>query len=161
MKTLNDIINWIIQSGLLAWLFYFGFAVGKPFIESKIKHAKTTQEQALWELALQLAMTAVNSRVGKNISGQEKFAQAVAEVQSYLTAKGLHIDTKQIQAAVQSAYEMSMLTPTVDPNKSNDDKQQTTETKKADPVLEAIKTAPNRANKLTLDKNDVTGEVKG
>lgn len=123
MKILNDIINWIVQSGLLVWLFYFGFAVGKPFIESKIKHAKTTQEQALWELALQLAMTAVNSRVGKNISGQEKFAQAVAEVQSYLTAKGLHIDTKQIQAAVQSAYEMSMLTPTVNPNEKPDDKQ--------------------------------------
>ncbi|PWT37592.1 phage holin, LLH family [Limosilactobacillus reuteri] len=153
MKTLNDIINWIIQSGLLVWLFYFGFAVGKPFIESKIKHAKTTQEQALWELALQLAMTAVNSRVGKNISGQEKFAQAVAEVQSYLTAKGLHIDTKQIQTAVQSAYEMSMLTPTVNPN---EDKSDTT--KKVDPVLEAIKTAPNRANKLTLDK---TVEAKG
>lgn len=125
MKTLNDIINWIIQSGLLVWLFYFGFAVGKPFIESKIKHAKTTQEQALWELALQLAMTAVNSRVGKNISGQEKFAQAVAEVQSYLTAKGLHIDTKQIQAAVQSAYEMSMLTPTVSPNESESKKANT------------------------------------
>lgn len=130
MKTLNDIINWIIQSGLLAWLFYFGFAVGKPFIESKIKHAKTTQEQALWELALQLAMTAVNSRVGKNISGQEKFAQAVAEVQSYLTAKGLHIDTKQIQAAVQSAYEMSMLTPTVNSNES--------ESKKADTEQEVV-----------------------
>ena len=125
MKTLNDIINWIIQSGLLVWPFYFGFAVGKPFIESKIKHAKTTQEQALWELALQLAMTAVNSRVGKNISGQEKFAQAVAEVQSYLTAKGLHIDTKQIQAAVQSAYEMSMLTPTVNPNESESKKANT------------------------------------
>ncbi|OCW61556.1 phage holin [Limosilactobacillus reuteri] len=125
MKTLNDIINWIIQSGLLVWLFYFGFVVGKPFIESKIKHAKTTQEQALWELALQLAMTAVNSRVGKNISGQEKFAQAVAEVQSYLTAKGLHIDTKQIQAAVQSAYEMSMLTPTVNPNESESKKANT------------------------------------
>lgn len=153
MKILNDIINWIIQSGLLVWLFYFGFAVGKPFIESKIKHAKTTQEQALWELALQLAMTAVNSRVGKNISGQEKFAQAVAEVQSYLTAKGLHIDTKQIQAAVQSAYELSTLTPTVNPN---EDKSDTT--KKTDPVLEAIKAAPNRANKLTLDK---TAEAKG
>ena len=156
MKTLNDIINWILQSGLLVWLFYFGFAVGKPFIESKIKYAKTTQEQALWELVLQLAMTAVNARVGKNISGQEKFAQAVAEVQSYLTAKGLYIGTKQIQAAVQSAYELSYLTPTVNPNEDKSDN-----TKKIDPVLEAIKAAPNRANKLTLDKNDVTGEVKG
>ena len=124
MNTLNTTINLIFNSGLLAWLFYFGFAIGKPFIESKIKHAKTTQEQALWELALQLAITAVNSRIGKNISGQEKFAQAVAEVQSYLTAKGLHIDTKQIQAAVQSAYEMSMLTPTVNPNEKIDVKQE-------------------------------------
>ncbi|WP_323081676.1 phage holin, LLH family [Limosilactobacillus reuteri] len=130
MKTLNDIINWIIQSGLLAWLFYFGFAVGKPFIESKIKHAKTTQEQALWELVLQLAMTAVNSRVGKSITGQEKFSQAVAEVQSYLTAKGLHVDLKQIQAAVQSAYEMSMLTPTVNSNES--------ESKKTDAEQEVV-----------------------
>lgn len=153
MKTLNDIINWIINSGFLALLIYIAVAFGKPFVESKIKHAKTTQEQALWELVLQLAMTAVNSRVGKSITGQEKFSQAVAEVQSYLTAKGLHVDLKQIQAAVQSAYEMSMLTPTVNPN---EDKSDTA--KKVDPVLEAIKTAPNRANKLTLDK---TAEAKG
>ncbi len=66
---------------------------------------------------------------------------------------GLHIETKQIQAAVQSAYEMSMLTPTVNPN---EDKSDTA--KKVDPVLEAIKAAPNRANKLTLDK---TVEAKG
>lgn len=153
MNTVNDIINWIWKTGLIYWLFYFGFAIGKPFVESKIKHAKTTQEQALWELVLQLAMTAVNSRVGKSITGQEKFSQAVAEVQSYLTAKGLHVDLKQIQAAVQSAYEMSMLTPTVNPN---EDKSDTA--KKVDPVLEAIKAAPNRANKLTIDK---TVEAKG
>jgi len=130
MNTVNDIINWIWKTGLIYWLFYFGFAIGKPFVESKIKHAKTTQEQALWELVLQLAMTAVNSRVGKSITGQEKFSQAVAEVQSYLTAKGLHVDLKQIQAAVQSAYEMSMLTPTVDPNES--------ESKKADTEQEVV-----------------------
>lgn len=130
IKAANDIVNWIIQSGLLVWLFYFGFVIGKPFIESKIKHAKTTQEQALWELVLQLAMTAVNSRVGKSITGQEKFSQAVAEVQSYLTAKGLHVDLKQIQAAVQSAYEMSMLTPTVNSNES--------ESKKADTEQEVV-----------------------
>ncbi|MCC4499739.1 phage holin, LLH family [Limosilactobacillus reuteri] len=158
MKILNDIINWIIQSGLLVWLFYFGFAVGKPFIESKIKHAKTAQQKELWTLLQQVSMTVVNSLVGKNMTGQAKFAEAVTQVQAYLENKGLNVDMKQVQSAVQSAYEMSMLTPTVNPNKSNDDKQQTTETKKADPVLEAIKTAPNRANKLTLDK---TVEAKG
>ena len=148
MKTANDIVNWIIQSGLLMWLFYFGFAVGKPFIDSKIKHAKTVQQKELWTLLQQVSMTAVNSLVGKNMTGQAKFVEAVTQVQAYLKNKGLNVDMKQVQSAVQSAYELSALTPTVDP-------------KKHDPVLEAIKTAPNRANKLTLDKNDVTGEVKG
>ncbi|MQB67144.1 hypothetical protein DN438_03380 [Lactobacillus reuteri] len=158
MKTANDIVNWIIQSGLLVWLFYFGFAVGKPFVESKIKHAKTAQQKELWTLLEQVSMAVVNSLVGKDMTGQAKFVEAVTQVQAYLENKGLNVDMKQVQAAVQSAYELSALTPTVDPNKSNDDKQQA---KKVDPVLEAIKTAPNRANKLTLDKNDVTGEVKG
>lgn len=156
MNTLNTTINLIFNSGLLAWLFYFGFAIGKPFVESKIKHAKTTQEQALWELVLQLAMTAVNSLVGKDMTGQAKFVEAVTQVQAYLENKGLNVDMKQVQSAVQSAYELSTLTPSVDPNEDKSDN-----TKKIDPVLEAIKTAPNRANKLTLDKNDVTGEVKG
>lgn len=145
MKTLNDIINWIIQSGLLVWLFYFGFAVGKPFIESKIKHAKTAQEKEAWTLLEQVAMTAVNARVGKHQTGQEKFVDASTAVQGFLAEKGIDIDMKQVEAAVQSAYEKSPLTPTTDP-------------KKHDPVLEAIKTAPNRANKLTLDK---TVEAKG
>lgn len=158
MKTLNDIINWIIQSGLLVWLFYFGFSVGKPFIDSKIKHAKTAQQKELWTLLQQVSMTVVNSLVGKDMTGQAKFVEAVTQVQAYLENKGLNVDMKQVQSAVQSAYELSTLTPTVDPNKSNDDKQQTAETKKADPVLEAIKVAPNRANKLTLDK---TAEAKG
>ncbi|WP_283578054.1 phage holin, LLH family [Limosilactobacillus reuteri] len=156
MKTANDIVNWIIQSGLLVWLFYFGFAVGKPFIESKIKHAKTAQQKELWTLLQQVSMTVVNSLVGKDMTGQAKFVEAVTQVQAYLANKGLHVDMKQVQAAVQAAYELSYLTPTVNPNEDKSDN-----TKKIDPVLEAIKTAPNRANKLTLDKNDVTGEVKG
>ena len=116
MKTLNDIINWIIQSGLLVWLFYFGFAVGKPFIESKIKHAKTAQQKELWTLLQQVSMTVVNSLVGKDMTGQAKFVEAVTQVQACLENKGLNVDMKQVQAAVQSAYELSALTPTVDPN---------------------------------------------
>ncbi|MBB1099868.1 hypothetical protein H5R88_07090 [Limosilactobacillus sp. WF-MT5-A] len=115
MKTLNDIVNWIIQSGLLVWLFYFGFTVGKPFIESKIKHAKTAQQKELWTLLQQVSMTVVNSLVGKDMTGQAKFAEAVTQVQTYLESKGLNVDMKQVQSAVQSAYEKSTLTPTVDP----------------------------------------------
>lgn len=148
MKTLNDIINWIINSGFLALLIYIAVAFGKPWVDSKINHAKTAQEKEAWTLLEQVAMTAVNARVGKHQTGQEKFVDASTAVQGYLAEKGIDIDMKQVEAAVQSAYEKSPLTPTADP-------------KKHDPVLEAIKTAPNRANKLTLDKNDVTGEVKG
>ena len=148
MKALNDIINWIINSGFLALLIYIAVAFGKPWVDSKIKHAKTAQEKEAWTLLGQVAMTAVNARVGKHQTGQEKFINASTAVQGYLAEKGIDIDMKQVEAAVQSAYEKSPLTPTADP-------------KKHDPVLEAIKTAPNRANKLTLDKNDVTGEVKG
>ena len=148
MKALNDIINWIINSGFLALLIYIAVAFGKPWVDSKIKHAKTAQEKEAWTLLEQVAMTAVNARVGKHQTGQEKFVDASTAVQGYLAEKGIDIDMKQVEAAVQSAYEKSPLTPTAVP-------------KKHDPVLEAIKTAPNRANKLTLDKNDVTGEVKG
>lgn len=148
MKALNDIINWIINSGFLALLIYIAVAFGKPWVDSKIKHAKTAQEKETWTLLEQVAMTAVNARVGKHQTGQEKFINASTTVQGFLAEKGIDIDMKQVEAAVQSAYEKSPLTPTADP-------------KKHDPVLEAIKTAPNRANKLTLDKNDVTGEVKG
>lgn len=156
MKTLNDIINWIINSGFLALLIYIAVTFGKPFVESKIKHAKTAQEKEAWTLLEQVSMTVVNSLVGKDMTGQAKFAEAVTQVQAYLENKDLNVDMKQVQSAVQSAYELSTLTPSVDPNEDKSDN-----TKKIDPVLEAIKTAPNRANKLTLDKNDVTGEVKG
>ena len=154
MKTANDIVNWIIQSGLLVWLFYFGFAVGKPFIDSKIKHAKTAQQKELWTLLQQVSMTVVNSLVGKDMTGQAKFVEAVTQVQAYLANKGLHVDMKQVQAAVQAAYELSTLTPNTNSKSVSDKLGQKT----SDPVLEAIKTASNRANKLTLDK---TAEAKG
>lgn len=153
MKTLNDIINWIINSGFLALLIYIAVAFGKPFVDSKIKHAKTAQQKELWTLLQQVSMTVVNSLVGKDMTGQAKFVEAVTQVQACLENKGLNVDMKQVQAAVQSAYELSALTPTVDPN---EDKSDTA--KKVDPVLEAIKAAPNRANKLMLDK---TAEAKG
>lgn len=153
MKTLNDIINWIINSGFLALLIYIAVAFGKPWVDSKIKHAKTAQEKEAWTLLEQVAMTAVNARVGKHQTGQEKFVDASTAVQAYLENKGINIDMKQVEAAVQSAYELSTLTPTVNPNEDKSDN-----TKKIDPVLEAIKTAPNRANKLMLDK---TVEAKG
>ena len=148
MKTLNDIINWIINSGFLALLIYIAVAFGKPWVDSKVKHAKTAQQKKLWTLLEQVSMTVVNSLVGKDMTGQAKFVEAVTQVQAYLENKGLDVDMKQVETAVQSAYEKSPLTPTAGP-------------KKHDPVLAAIKTAPTHANQLTLDKNDVPRDVKG
>ena len=112
MKTLHDIIKWIIQSGLLVWLFYFGFAVGKPWVDGKIKHAKTAQQREAWALLEQVAMTTVNSLVSSNKRGSQKFAEASTLVTSYLSDHGIKVDMKTVQAAVQAAYEKSPLTPT-------------------------------------------------
>ena len=120
MNTVNDIINWIWKTGLIYWLFYFGFAIGKPFIESKIKHAKTAQEKEAWTLLEQVAMTAVNARVGKHQTGQEKCVYASTAVQGYLAEKGIDIDMKQVEAAVQSAYEKSPLTSTTNQEEKAD-----------------------------------------
>ena len=120
MKTLNDIINWIINSGFLALLIYIAVAFGKPWVDSKIKHAKTAQEKEAWTLLEQVAMTAVNARVGKHQTGQEKFVDASTAVQGYLAEKGIDIDMKQVEAAVQSAYEKSPLTSTTNQEEKAD-----------------------------------------
>ena len=145
MKKLNDIVSWGFQSGLLVWAFYFGFAVGKPWVDGKIKHAKTAQQREAWALLEQVAMTTVNSLVSSNKSGSQKFLQASDQVQSYLADHGVRIDMKTVQSAVQAAYEKSPLTPTKQP---------------VDLVKEAIKTAPNRADKLLVADGSIT-QAKG
>ena len=120
MKALNDIINWIINSGFLALLIYIAVAFGKPWVDSKIKHAKTAQEKELWTLLQQVSMTVVNSLVGKDMTGQAKFVEAVTQVQAYLENKGLDVDMKQVEAAVQSAYEKSPLTSTTNQEEKAD-----------------------------------------
>lgn len=135
MKTVNDIFTWIFQSGAIAWLFYFGIAITKPWVDGKIQHAKTVQQREAWALLEQVAMSTVNSLVSSDKSGSQKFLEASDQVQSYLANHGVHIDMKTVQSAVQAAYEVSPLTPAKPA---------------ADPVKEAIKTAPNRADKLLV-----------
>lgn len=110
MKTLNDIINWIINSGFLALLIYIAVAFGKPWVDSKIKHAKTAQQRESWTLLEQVAMTTVNSLVSADKTGQQKFDEASTLVASYLSDHGIKVDMKTVQAAVQAAYEKSPLT---------------------------------------------------
>lgn len=140
MKVANDIIEWLIQSGAIVWLFYFGFVIAKPWVDSKIEHAKTVQQREAWTLLEQVAMTTVNSLVSSNKSGSQKFLEASDQVQSYLDAHGVHIDMKTVQSAVQAAYGKSPLTPTKQP---------------VDPVKEAVKTAPNRADQLLVTDDPI------
>lgn len=120
MKTLNDIVSWGFQSGLLVWAFYFGFAVGKPWIDSKIKHAKTQQQRELWSLLEQIAMTAVTSLINSNKTGEQKFNEACMQVAKYLSDHGIQVNMATIQSAVQAAYEKSPLTPTTIPEVKSD-----------------------------------------
>lgn len=121
MKVANDIIEWLIQSGAIVWLFYFGFVIAKPWVDSKIEHAKTVQQREAWTLLEQVAMTAVNSLVSSSKPGPQKFAEASDQVQSYMADHGVHIDMKTVQSAVQAAYEQSPLTPTTEPTKKPDE----------------------------------------
>lgn len=110
MKTANDVINWILQSGAVAWLFYFGAVIVKPFVDNKIKHAKTVQQREAWTLLEQVAMTTVNSLVSADKPGHQKFDEASTRVASYLADHGIKVDMKTVEAAVQAAYEKSPLT---------------------------------------------------
>lgn len=145
MKTINDIVDWLISSGALTAFFIFTWKYVKPVMLEKQKHAKTAREREKIELLNQLADNAVNSLVSATVPGREKFKQASAIVDNALNDKGFNVQHDTITSAVQAAYEKSSLTPTVDPNaetttgviESHSD---------LDPVMEAVKTAPNRAN---------------
>ena len=136
---MNEIINTIptyIMTAVISTVFYFGVKEGQLLIRSKIQHAKTATARERWILTGQLAADAVNSLVGKDMAGHEKFAQATEIVQSALEKQGIkNVDLKAIESAVQAAYEKSNLT-------GNDT---------YDPVKVAIQTSPNRANDLTKE----------
>lgn len=116
-KIITDIGNWLVQSGALVTLAVFAWKYLKPVMVEKQKHAKTVQEAELLGLVNSLADNAVSSLVKDNVPGHEKFKKATAIIDGALTDKGFDVQRDTIENAVQSAYEKSDLTPTVDPNK--------------------------------------------
>lgn len=111
MKVANEIFEWLIQSGAIAWLFYFGIAIAKPWLDAKASHASAEQSNAVWTLIDQVASTAVNSLVSNNkLTGEQKFNQAVQAVINALNRQGYAITEDTAKLAVQSAYEQSPLT---------------------------------------------------
>lgn len=116
MKMITDIGNWLIQSGALVTVFIFAWKYLKPVMEAKKLHAKTLQERELISLVEALADNAVNSLVSNDaLTGRDKFKAATTAVNSTLADKGFNVSQTTVEHAVQSAYEKSDLTPTVDP----------------------------------------------
>lgn len=117
MKMITDIGNWLIQSGALVTVFIFAWKYLKPVMEAKKLHAKTLQERELISLVEALADNAVNSLVSNDaLTGRDKFKAATTAVNSTLADKGFNVSQATVEHAVQSAYEKSDLTPTVNPD---------------------------------------------
>lgn len=111
MKEINEIVEWLIQSGALTALFLFLWKIVKPWLDAKASHASAEQSKAVWTLIDQVASTAVNSLVSSdNLTGEQKFDQAVQSVINVLDRQGYTITKDTAKLAVQSAYEKSPLT---------------------------------------------------
>lgn len=145
---MNTIINAIpeyVITAVVSTAVCFAIKYTQTMIHSKVLHSKTVQSRELWGFLDQVSETAVASLVSNPTSGSEKFQKAVEIVQAELKTQGFKtVNVESIQSAVQAAYEKSPLTPTKQP---------------VDPVKEAIKKAPNRANKLLVTAGSV--QAKG
>ena len=116
MSTIINAVPTYILPAVISAVFYFALKQSQTFIHAKVIHAKTETSRAAWSCAAQLADNAVASLVGKDMDGHEKFRRATDIVQQALTQQGIqNIDLNAIETLVQSAYEKSALTPTVDP----------------------------------------------
>lgn len=117
MKTINNIFSWGISSGFFVVLVWFMWGYVRPLLEVKKQHAKTIQQRETLDMLLKLADTAVTSLASRtDLTGHDKFKTATSLVGSTLAEKGFDVDQTTVEHAVQSAYEKSDLTPTVNPD---------------------------------------------
>ena len=111
MKEINEVVEWLIQSGALTAIFLFAWKIVKPWLDAKASHTSVERSNAVWMLIDQVASTAVNSLVSNNeLTGEQKFNQAVQAVINALNRQGYAITEDTAKLAVQSAYEKSPLT---------------------------------------------------
>lgn len=115
MKTVNDIVEWLIQSGALTALFLFAWKFVKPWLDLKTSHASAEKAKVAWDLLEQVADLSVAALVGQNMTGKDKFNLAVKNVQQSMQNHGFEVNQAAAENAVQAAYEKSPLTPTVVP----------------------------------------------
>lgn len=110
MKTVNDIVEWLIQSGALTALFLFAWKFVKPWLDAKASHASAEKAKVAWSLLEQVADISVTALVGQDMTGKEKFDLAVKNVLQAMQSHGFEVNQAVAENAVQSAYEKSPLT---------------------------------------------------
>lgn len=115
MNKINDIVEWLIQSGALVALILFAWKFVKPWLDAKASHANTEKAKLAWDLLEQVANISVTALVGQDMTGKEKFNLAVKNVLQSMQSHGFAINQAAAENAVQYAYEHSPLTPTVVP----------------------------------------------
>ncbi|MEK1298959.1 hypothetical protein HCY47_07645 [Limosilactobacillus fermentum] len=125
MKTVNDIVEWLIQSGALTALFLFAWKFVKPWLDAKASHASAEKAKVAWSLLEQVANISVTALVGQNMAGKDKFNLAVKNVQQAMQSHGFTVSQAVVEDAVQTAYEHSPLTPTVVPGNDSQPAQGT------------------------------------
>lgn len=110
MNTVNDILEWLIQSGTLAAIVLFAWKFVKPWLDAKTSHASAEKAKVAWSLLERVADISVTALVGQNMTGKDKFNLAVKNVQQAMQSHGFEVNQAAAENAVQSAYEQSPLT---------------------------------------------------
>lgn len=116
IKTVNDLVEWLIQSGALTALFVFAWKFVKPWLDAKASHASVEKYKVAWSLLEQVADVSVTALVGQDMTGKEKFDLAVKNVLLAMQSHGVVVNQAAAENVVQYAYEHSPLTPTVVPD---------------------------------------------
>ena len=110
MKEINDIVEWLIQSGALTALILFAWKIVKPWLDAKASNASAENAKVAWSLLEQVAEISVTALVSQNMTGKDKFNLAVKNVQQAMRSHGFEVNQAVAENAVQSAYEKSPLT---------------------------------------------------
>lgn len=110
MKEINDIVEWLIQSGTLTVLVLFSWKFVKPWLDAKASHANTERAKVSWSLLEQIANISVTALAGKNMTGKDKFDLAVKHVLQAMHSHGFEVSQAVVEDVVQTAYEQSPLT---------------------------------------------------
>lgn len=110
MKEINEIVEWLIQSGTLTVLFLFAWKIVKPWLDAKASHANTERAKVSWSLLEQIANISVTALVGQNMTGKDKFDLAVKHVLQAMHSHGFEVSQAVVEDVVQTAYEQSPLT---------------------------------------------------